>query len=76
MSDKPSGAYYSDRLNAERLRRCYEVAPPRVQRYLEAEIGFTYPLAMGGALIGVAVLATIVPAQRASGVTPVMALKE
>jgi len=40
MSDKPSGAYYSDRLNAERLRRCYEVAPPRVQRYLEAEIGF------------------------------------
>jgi len=42
----------------------------------EAEVGFTYPLAMGGALIGVAVLATILPAQRASGVTPVMALKE
>ena len=31
--------YYSDKLSAERLRRCYEVAPPRVRRYLEAEIG-------------------------------------
>jgi 2-polyprenyl-6-hydroxyphenyl methylase/3-demethylubiquinone-9 3-methyltransferase len=40
MIDKPSGAYYSDGLNAERLRRCYEVAPPRVQRYLSAEIDF------------------------------------
>jgi len=40
MSDKPSGAYYSDRLNAERLRRCYEVAPPPVQRYLRAELDF------------------------------------
>jgi len=42
----------------------------------EAEIGFGYPLALAGALIGVAVLATILPARRASGVTPVMALKE
>jgi SAM-dependent methyltransferase len=40
MNDRPSGAYYSDRLSAGRLRRCYEVAPPRVQRYLEAEIQF------------------------------------
>jgi 2-polyprenyl-6-hydroxyphenyl methylase/3-demethylubiquinone-9 3-methyltransferase len=40
MSDKPSGAYYSDRLNAERLRRCYEVVPPRVRQYLDAEIDF------------------------------------
>ncbi|MCK5302998.1 MAG: methyltransferase domain-containing protein, partial [Candidatus Thorarchaeota archaeon] len=30
--------YYSDSLSAERLRRCYEIAPPRVARYLEAEI--------------------------------------
>ncbi len=30
--------YYSDSLSAERLRRCYEIAPPRVVRYLEAEI--------------------------------------
>ena len=40
MTEKPSGAYYSDRLNAERLRRCYEVAPQRVQQYLSAEIDF------------------------------------
>jgi ABC-type lipoprotein release transport system permease subunit len=42
----------------------------------EAEVGFRYPLALAGALIAVAVLATVLPAQRASGVTPVMALKE
>jgi 2-polyprenyl-6-hydroxyphenyl methylase/3-demethylubiquinone-9 3-methyltransferase len=32
--------YYSDRLSAERLKRCYELAPPRVQRYLRAEMNF------------------------------------
>jgi ubiquinone/menaquinone biosynthesis C-methylase UbiE len=32
--------YYSDRLSAERLRRCYEIAPPRVRQYLEAEIEY------------------------------------
>ena len=30
--------YYSDKLSAERLRRCYEIAPPRVKQYLQAEI--------------------------------------
>ena len=30
--------YYADRLSAERLRRCYEVAPPRARQYLAAEI--------------------------------------
>jgi 2-polyprenyl-6-hydroxyphenyl methylase/3-demethylubiquinone-9 3-methyltransferase len=30
--------YYSERLSAERLRKCYEIAPPRVKQYLEAEI--------------------------------------
>ncbi len=30
--------YYSDKLSAERLVRVYEIAPPRVQRYLEAEV--------------------------------------
>jgi 2-polyprenyl-6-hydroxyphenyl methylase/3-demethylubiquinone-9 3-methyltransferase len=34
------GGYYADRLAGERLQRCYEIAPPRVQRYLEAEISF------------------------------------
>ena len=32
--------YYEEKLAAERLRRCYEIAPPRVKRYLEAEIRF------------------------------------
>ena len=32
--------YYSERLAGSRLRRCYEVAPARVKRYLEAEIAF------------------------------------
>jgi ubiquinone/menaquinone biosynthesis C-methylase UbiE len=30
--------YYSSRLSAERLRKCYEIAPPRVRQYLDAEI--------------------------------------
>lgn len=32
--------YYSEKLSAERLRQCYELASPRVKQYLEAEIGF------------------------------------
>jgi len=31
-------SYYDDKLSAARLARCYEIAPPRVQEYLEAEI--------------------------------------
>ena len=30
--------YYSEHLSAERLRRCYEVAPARVRQYLDAEV--------------------------------------
>ncbi len=30
--------YCSNHLSNERLRRCYELASPRVRRYLEAEI--------------------------------------
>ena len=30
--------YYAKKLSAARLRQCYAVAPPRVQRYLQAEI--------------------------------------
>ncbi len=30
--------YYVGKLSGKRLRRCYEIASPRVQRYLEAEI--------------------------------------
>lgn len=32
--------YYAENLAAERLRTCYELAPPRVKAYLEAEIEF------------------------------------
>jgi ubiquinone/menaquinone biosynthesis C-methylase UbiE len=32
--------YYADKLSAERLKRCYEIASPRVRQYLEAEIEF------------------------------------
>jgi SAM-dependent methyltransferase len=32
--------YYANKLSAERLRRVYDIAPPRVRRYLEAEIDY------------------------------------
>lgn len=32
--------YYSSKLSGQHLRLCYEIAPPRVQRYLEAEIAY------------------------------------
>lgn len=31
-------SYYKDKLSADRLKRCYEIATPRVQQYLNAEI--------------------------------------
>ena len=34
------GNYYDDKLSAERLKRCYEIALPRVQQYLKAEITY------------------------------------
>lgn len=37
---KSARSYYAEKLSGERLQRCYEVAPPRVQQYLRAEIGF------------------------------------
>lgn len=33
-------AYYTSRLSARRLRECYDLAPPRVQRYLAAEVEY------------------------------------
>lgn len=32
--------YYSDRLSSDKLRRCYEIAQPRIQQYLKAEIEY------------------------------------
>jgi len=34
------GTYYKERLSANKLLRCYEIAPPRIKRYLNAEIRF------------------------------------
>jgi SAM-dependent methyltransferase len=33
-------SYYSQKLSGERLRRVYEIAPPRVQQYLRAELDY------------------------------------
>ncbi|MDH3891493.1 MAG: class I SAM-dependent methyltransferase [candidate division Zixibacteria bacterium] len=30
--------YYDEKLSADRLRRCYDMAPPRVVQYLKAEV--------------------------------------
>lgn len=32
--------YYIEKLSAERLRRCYDIAPQRVGQYLQAELNF------------------------------------
>lgn len=32
--------YYVDELSADRLKRCYDIAPPRVKQYLEAEVDY------------------------------------
>jgi 2-polyprenyl-6-hydroxyphenyl methylase/3-demethylubiquinone-9 3-methyltransferase len=37
---QPMPSYYSTTLSAERLRSCYHLAPPSVQRYLASEIEF------------------------------------
>ncbi|MGD8305569.1 MAG: class I SAM-dependent methyltransferase [Ignavibacteria bacterium] len=34
------GNYYTHKLSAEKLKRCYDLAPERVQQYLRAEINF------------------------------------
>jgi len=35
ISDK---RYYNEKLSADKLKSCYEIAPPRIQQYLEAEV--------------------------------------
>jgi SAM-dependent methyltransferase len=44
--------YYSERLSAERLRRVYDIAPPRVRQYLEAEIDHVVQrIGLGGTVL-------------------------
>lgn len=33
--------YYSEKLNSNSLKRCYEIAPDRIKQFLEAEIEYT-----------------------------------
>ena len=34
------GTYYKEKLSADKLLRCYEIAPPRIKQYLNAEIQY------------------------------------
>lgn len=43
--------YYSEKLSAERLELCYELAPPRVQGFLSAEIEHVVSLIPGDAAV-------------------------
>jgi 2-polyprenyl-6-hydroxyphenyl methylase/3-demethylubiquinone-9 3-methyltransferase len=43
--------YYSEKLSAERLEFCYELAPPRVKQYLSAEIEHVVSLIPRGAVV-------------------------
>lgn len=45
------GTYYKERLSANKLLRCYEIAPPRIKRYLNAEIRFVISNLQGKGLI-------------------------
>jgi len=35
-----NGTYYKEKLSADKLLRCYEIAPQRIKQYLDAEIQF------------------------------------
>lgn len=45
------GTYYREKLSADRLVRCYEIAPPRIKQYLDAEIKFTITNLQRGDLV-------------------------
>jgi len=45
-------SYYTNKLSGSRLKECYEIAPPRVRQYLDAEIRFVLErLEPGGAVL-------------------------
>jgi SAM-dependent methyltransferase len=44
-------SYYNSKLSAERLKRCYEIAPPRVCQYLEAEENYVFEKVRPGDLV-------------------------
>jgi 2-polyprenyl-6-hydroxyphenyl methylase/3-demethylubiquinone-9 3-methyltransferase len=45
------GTYYRERLSADRLLKCYEIAPPRIRQYLNAEIQFVISSIHGASLV-------------------------
>jgi SAM-dependent methyltransferase len=47
MADK----YYTEKLAAERLQRVYDLAPPRIRQYLQAEIDFVLDQMAPGAAV-------------------------
>ena len=40
MTRNDSGSFYSKKLFASKLRKAYEIASPRIQQYLDAEIQY------------------------------------
>ena len=45
------GTYYRDKLSADKLSACYEIAPERIRQYLEAEIQFVISVLRGKDLV-------------------------
>ncbi len=44
------GTYYKDKLSANKLLKCYEIAAPRIKQYLDAEIRFVISNIRGAGL--------------------------
>jgi len=45
------GTYYEDKLSADKLFKCYEIATPRIKQYLDAEIQFVISNIQGADLV-------------------------
>jgi len=45
------GAYYKEKLSADKLVRCYEIAPRRIKQYLDSEIQFVVSNLHGSDLV-------------------------
>jgi len=50
-SIRNGGGYYRTALSGARLRRCYDIAPPRVRQYLNAELAHTAHLIQGASRV-------------------------
>ena len=45
------GNYYSEKLSAERLKRCYDIASKRIKQYLDAEVNYVLEKIKPGSLV-------------------------